>query len=384
MQGNYNINLILPKIILPLCFQCVVFFHKAVGYPGICIYLSPVFYKYTIPSLNKKLMEKITKVGIARKYRDEHGMEMPTLKLARIMYNENNILFSNVEDARSSLRHIEGKSGQPKKTRVLITHATPERPRNPYSLPESDETSYEPHNINHKRILILSDIHFPFHSIQAITATLDYAKKEKPDCILLNGDALDFYGLSRFVRDPKKRHFSEELNMFKDFFHILNKTFKGAKIVFKLGNHEERYEHFLWTKAKELEGVDEFKIENIIKSRAEGIDVIGEKRIINANGLNIIHGHEFSSGFFSPVNIARGLYLRGKTSAIQGHNHQSSEHTEPDMNGKITTTWSVGCLCELHPAYAPINKWNNGFAIVDCDSTGFEVRNKRVYKGKIL
>ena len=130
--------------------------------------------------------------------------------------------------------------------------------------------------------------------------------------------------------------------------------------------------------------MDEFDLANIIKARANGIEVIKDKRIINYNGLNIIHGHEFSSGFFSPVNIARGLYLRGKTSAIQGHNHQTSEHTESDMNGKITTTWSVGCLCELHPAYAPINKWNLGFAIIDAAEDGFDVRNKRIFKGKVL
>jgi hypothetical protein len=105
---------------------------------------------------------------------------------------------------------------------------------------------------------------------------------------------------------------------------------------------------------------------------------------MKAGGLNIIHGHEFSSGFFSPVNIARGLFLRGKVSAMQGHNHSSSEHTESDMNGKITTTWSLGCLCELHPAYLPLNKWNLGFAVVDIDGENFDVRNKRIYKGNIL
>ena len=105
---------------------------------------------------------------------------------------------------------------------------------------------------------------------------------------------------------------------------------------------------------------------------------------MKAGSLNIIHGHEFSSGFFSPVNIARGLFLRGKVSAMQGHNNSSSEHTESDMNGKITTTWSLGCLCELHPAYLPLNKWNLGCAVVDIDGENFDVRNKRIYKGKIL
>ena len=164
---------------------------------------------------------------------------------------------------------------------------------------------------------------------------------------------------------------------------ILKKTF-DAKIYFKIGNHEERYFHFLWMKAHEIVGVEEFELENIIKSRAEGIEIIKDKRIMKAGDLNIIHGHEFGGSVFSPVNIARGLFLRGKVSAMQGHNHQTSEHTESNMNGQITTTWSLGCLSELHPAYLPINKWNWGMALIDIDGQEFEVRNKRIHNGKVL
>ncbi len=137
-------------------------------------------------------------------------------------------------------------------------------------------------------------------------------------------------------------------------------------------------------KAGELNGVDEFELENIIKSRAEGIEIIKDKRIIKAGALNIIHGHEFGGSVFSPVNIARGLFLRGKVSAMQGHNHQTSEHTESNMNGEIVTTFSLGCLSELNPAYLPINKWNHGFSMVDIDGESFDVRNKRIFKGKVL
>lgn len=320
-----------------------------------------------------------------RDYRKLHP-DMPSLKLARIIYNENNLQFTNVEDARSVLRRIEGKHGNNerksmKNKDLIIENA---RPYNPYSLPQSDETSYLPFELKAKRLLLLSDIHIPYHSVLALTTVFDFAKKEKPDAILLNGDTLDFFGLSKFSKDPRKRSFAAELSAFKELFAILQKTFPQAKIYFKIGNHEERYLNFLFMKAKELVGVEEFELENIIKSRANGIEIIGDKRIIHAEGLNIIHGHEFASGFFSPVNVARGLFLRGKTSAIQGHNHQSSEHTESDMNGKITTTWSTGCLCELHPEYMPINKWNIGFAMIDMVDNDFEVRNKRIYKGKVL
>lgn len=331
--------------------------------------------------------QKSPRLDCCRLYRDKYGMDMPTSKLAKIIYEENKLLFRDKEDVRSALRYIEGKNGA--KSRVSYIKKTKyymekERSSNPFALPESDETNYDPFILNAKRVLLLSDIHIPYHSIEALTAALEFAENENPDCVLLNGDTLDFHGLSRFVRDPKKRSVSHELGAFKQFMDILKRIFPSSRIIFKVGNHEERYQHFLWAKAAELTDVAEFDFENIIKARAEGIEFVTDKKIINLNGLNIIHGHEFSSGFFSPVNVARGLFLRAKTSAIQGHNHQTSEHTESDMNGKITTTWSTGCLSELHPAYSPINKWNHGFAIIDSAEDGFEVRNKRIFKGKVL
>jgi len=320
-----------------------------------------------------------TKANLCAEYREKYGWEMPTLKLARIVYNDNKLLFTNVERVRDILRGIEGKRG---KSNRRIIKQVENRPLNPYNLPSSDETIYEPFKINAQRLLVLSDIHIPYHSVNSLTIAFDWAKKQKPDAILLNGDTLDFFGLSRYAKDPKKRSFSSELESFKDFITILKKTF-DAKIYFKIGNHEERYEHYLWMKAGELAGIDDFELGNIIKARAEGIEIIADKRIMKAGELNIIHGHEYF-GSFSPVNIARSLFTKGKVSAMQGHNHQTSEHTEADMNGKITTTWSVGCLSELHPMYMPLNKWNHGFAFIEIDGEDFQVQNKRIYKGKVL
>lgn len=327
----------------------------------------------------------MTKALTARTYRENHGDKMPTLKLARIMYRDNNLLFKDIEDARTSLRYIEGKKGRPNRQAKSQQRFIKEEPRpyNPYNLPQSEETDYTPFVIKGaKRVGILSDIHVPYHNIEALTTAITYLKNQKIDALLLNGDTIDCHRLSRFIKDPKKRNFKHELDTFKSLFEVLQKELK-CKIYFKLGNHEERYQHFLYEKAGELVGVEEFEFENIIKARANGIEVISNKRIIKLNGLNGIHGHEYIGGISAPVNVARGLYMRGKVSAFQGHNHASSSHTETDMNGKIVTTWSIGCLCELHPMYMPLNKWNHGFAIVDISDNGqdFNFYNKTIYKG---
>lgn len=328
----------------------------------------------------------MNKMDIARQYRQKHGMQMPTLTLARIMYNENIEVFNSVEHARTSLRYIEGKSGKRmmvKDKNLKQFYMTGERPKNPYKLPESEETKYEPYILKASKLAVLSDIHVPYHSIDALTACFDKISEEKPDAILLNGDTVDFYMLSRFQKDARKRSLAHELKALNELLDVLAGF--GAKIIYKLGNHDERYQHYLMAKAPELLGIPEFELEYLLKAKDRGMVMVSDKRVIKANKLNIIHGHEYPS-VFSPVNIARGLYMKGKVSALQGHNHQSSTHTETDMNGDIVTTWSSGCLCELNPAYMPLNKWNHGFAMVDLNSNGkdFHVRNYRIYKGKIL
>lgn len=324
----------------------------------------------------------MTKTDICRQYVKKFP-NMPNAKLARIILKENPLMFEDAENIRGIVRKITGNMGTNKQKKDADLHREP-KPINPYKLPESDETEFKPFVIKASKVLVLSDIHIPYHSISALTAVFDYSKNLGIDAILLNGDVLDFFGLSRYCKDPKKRNFAGELKAFEDFMNILNDIYK-CKIYFKLGNHEERYNHFLWMKAGEIADVEEFQIEEIIKKRAKNVQIISDKRIIKLGHLNVLHGHEFSGGVFSPVNIARGLFLKAKASAMQGHNHQTSEHSESNLEGKLTTTFSLGCLSELNPEYMPINKWNHGFAIVDIDAKGnFEVSNKRILKGKVL
>jgi predicted phosphodiesterase len=327
----------------------------------------------------------MTQKELAKQYRDKFGKDYPTLSLARIMYKENIEIFTNVESARSALRFIEGKSGNKKNRQAPVKSKyfmAEERPKNPWKLPPSEEQVYEPYIIKGKRIAVLSDIHIPYHSIAALTVALNKIEQEKPDVIYINGDLIDFYQLSRFQKDPRKRSAAHELKATNEFLDVLSNF--GAKIIYKLGNHDIRYENYLMTKAPELLGIPEFHFENLLKLKERGIELVQDKVIAKAGSLNIIHGHEFVQSVFNPVNTARGLFLRGKTSAMQGHNHQVSEHTEPNMNGEITTTWSVGCLCELNPAYMPLNRWAHGMAFIEVDGSNFHVRNHRIFKDQLL
>jgi predicted phosphodiesterase len=248
---------------------------------------------------------------------------------------------------------------------------------------------YTPFHLEAQRALILSDVHIPYHNREALMMALQYGKDFGADCIVLNGDIIDCYQLSNFCKDPKERKFNEELSELHNFLSDLRENFKG-EIIYKMGNHEERYERFLLTQAKDIEGItdpeglDILSWESITHAKKYGHKIVTNKRIIKAGKLNIGHGHEFGKSIFSPVNPARGFYLRAKCSFIGGHYHQTSEHIERDLNGSIAGCWSTGCLCDLNPAYMPLNRWNLGFSAVEIEGDQFTVHNKKILHGRIV
>jgi predicted phosphodiesterase len=338
-------------------------------------------------------MGVITIIGTVTLEMLEKYPNLPSQTLARKLIADYPEIYNTINSARGAVRYYRGQIGKNNRKKIQMT----EKPQsgsfanamgipNPFFLPETDETEWLPYDIpaSVTRLLILSDVHIPYHNIEAVTLALQYGKERNINGIMLNGDILDFYGLSSFEKDPRKRRFSEELEMGRQFLKILRKEFDGVPIYFKLGNHCERYERYLRIKAPELLDISEFRLDVLLKFGEIGVELIDDKRIVKFGKLNIMHGHEFGKSVFSPVNPARGLYMRGKENCIAGHNHQTSSHVEPTMNGHVINTWSTGCLCELHPSYMPINKWNLGFAYVERElNDEFTVHNHTIVKGKV-
>lgn len=247
--------------------------------------------------------------------------------------------------------------------------------------------NWTPHAISAPaNVLILSDLHIPFADRTAVRAVFGWARKRKISHIILNGDIADFYAVSRWETDPEKRNFAEEISAIRTFLAGLRHTFPKAKIVYKLGNHEERYERFLRQKAPELLGCDVFSLGNVLRLERLGIQTVSDKRPIRLGRLlTVIHGHEYSFQISNPVNPARGYFLRSKSHVLGAHFHQTSQHSERTIDQKVIAAWSTGCLCDLHPEYRPLNNWNHGFAFVEVTkSGGFQVHNFTIIDGKIL
>lgn len=254
----------------------------------------------------------------------------------------------------------------------------------PPAIPESKAKPWNPHDLDGKRILVLSDVHVPYHDKEALRLALEWGKGRKPDVVLLNGDIADFYSISRFESDPAQRDFAGELQSVREFLRYIRSQFKGARVLYKLGNHEERWWHWMWRKAPELMGCDFMDFSAMTHCEKHGVEVLGDQRIITVGKLSVLHGHEWRAGISTPVNPARGAFLKANECAMQGHLHRTSEHTETSISGRVITCWSTGCLCDLHPEYARVNRWNHGFAEIEMHGGDFQVVNKRILHGKVF
>jgi hypothetical protein len=151
--------------------------------------------------------------------------------------------------------------------------------------------------------------------------------------------------------------------------------------VFKIGNHEERWQHWLWQHAVEISDDPRMQIDRWLDFDKHKITLVDNKRPVMLGDLPVLHGHEKGKSISSPVNQARGAFLRLQHTVLEGHGHRTSGHAESDMWHRETFCWSTGCLCDLTPEWLPVNRWNHGFAVVDVDSSGsFNVDNLRISK----
>lgn len=326
----------------------------------------------------------MTKADIARKYRNEYGMDMPTLKLARIMYKYENLSFKDVEDARDVLRGIEGKK---KHAKYKETHKFPERPKNPYNLPESYQEKREPLRLptTCNNILLISDLHIPYHDIDAVTIALEYGIKHEINTIVINGDLTDFARISRFETDFKKRSVKQEFDATKQFLRVLRQLFPTQNIYWIKGNHDQRYEKYLFQKASEIWDDPYFTLEERLQLNEERVHLIDDKILVKAGKLSITHGHHIFKGIFTPVSPARGAYMKAKQNIIVGHLHRASFHPEVNLDGEVIGAWSTACLCELRPNYSPlVSNSQHGFAHILVEPNGdFTVKNYSIINGKL-
>jgi predicted phosphodiesterase len=317
---------------------------------------------------------------LLREFLDSHP-DLPSRTAARIAYRDYPTMWTTQDACLTMVRKLRGASGTESRKNQKCS-STKALPGIGMPTPFKEFEHPEFFNVNDKgRVLILADVHIPYHDPKALEAAVKYGKSNKVSTVLLLGDALDFHGISKFEESPEKRNLSKELTKYREFFTWLRQEFPKARIIFKEGNHEERYNLFMIKKAYELLGVEQFSLTKVLDLEKRGIEHVNERRKIMLGKLMAVHGHELK--LTSGQLPARNLYNKMTCNVIAGHVHKTSTSTTTTALGHRITTQTIGTLGKLRRDYAVINQWDQSFGEVDVSNGGaWELRVKKVIDGK--
>lgn len=214
------------------------------------------------------------------------------------------------------------------------------------------------------REINISDLHIPYHDPFAWQLTLNIVKAVKPTKINILGDALDFYQLSTFDKDPKQLENGRLQEDFDQWFRMVRELQRHApetcEYTYLPGNHEDRLRRYL-NRNPELYGLRALELPSLMRLDDLGI-VYHEAEIEIVPGLLVgKHGDVVrkDSAFSAKGELEREKYA---ISTITGHTHRLGTHYARTRN-RVVKAHENGCLCQLNPEYVKNPNWQQGFTM---------------------
>ena len=226
------------------------------------------------------------------------------------------------------------------------------------------------------KAIVGADLHIPFQCNNTLKAFISHCKDK--DLIVLNGDTMDFYGISKFDSSPNRADDLEyELTCGRGVLEQIRNINSKAEIIFIMGNHEERLSKFLSRgKNKALFNLSCLKIENLLNFEKYRIQLVNNIYHLNKNFI-ITHGVSCGN---EPAKMEAQRYM---ISGLSGHAHKSSVFIRRYLN-KTIKWYSAPCMCDIEQMdYAAKfrHAWTKGFCLIDYDKNNFKVEEVEITHG---
>lgn len=244
-----------------------------------------------------------------------------------------------------------------------------------------------------RTLAILSDLQMPFEDPAALDQALEVVARIKPDTVVLNGDIVDCYAESVFLKDWKLAALAtpeghrRARRVMECLESVPNKIWLG-------GNHEERWKKELWREIAKGEKAGAVAANLVAAMNAKGAggidlsDPVGSfARIYDMAEHGFIYYPWHHRLYFAQNNlvVTHGEFVRkdsGATaratfewlgrSVIVGHTHRLGSYLVT-KDGREHGGWEGGCLCELEPEYCTTPNWQQGLTIVKINGPEFHV-----------
>lgn len=211
-----------------------------------------------------------------------------------------------------------------------------------------------------ERVVFVSDDHAPYTDGDTFRTRLAAIKFLKPNVVVLGGDHVDFYQLSRFDKSPDRiPQLQDDIDAAYMLLKGYRKAAPGAKMVYLQGNHEERLQHYIHSHAPALFGIRGLSVPKLLSLPDLGIQweesgVWEYKGFIYKHGTTVRNKSSYS---------AAGELDRFWTSGMSGHTHRLGLTYKTTYHG--THAWfEAGCGCKVldYIKQGPAD-WQQGFGI---------------------
>lgn len=266
-------------------------------------------------------------------------------------------------------------------------------------LSQASPTIITPFEIKHsksKSLLLadIPDIHYglrklddgtlrPTHRPEVMDGFMQVMKREKPDIIVIGGDAIDLPEVSKY--DLDSNDFNDTMQLCIDglhkYFTRLREDNPNAEIIHLRGNHEMRFNKFMIRNAMPLFGV---KPANMPESWA--VNSYPFLLRLDELGINYMEDYKINDrlmtthGELANKSSTASMYLgRYATSMMFHHDHRRGSERRVFPDGTSIEAFGFGCQADVTGSVPSVHSkiddrghvveryenWNNGGGILE-------------------
>ena len=332
---------------------------------------------------HEKAREYVVKyTELALKHKKQYSKRF----IAGILLADYPDVYKDQEDARKAILYVTNSTGDKTKLRkdsdifvaeqfALIPEALKEYETNePFTVP-----------MVYNKTIWVADLHSLFYNKKALEIAVNHGAKIGCNSVVILGDFMDFYALSKFDKNPKISigFFETEQELGQEILSMLQKVF--GYVVLKYGNHDKRREDFIYRIASKYpDFADYARLSDFLFYDGCTVNFVEDYRHVIYGKLNAIHGHEYFAGN-GAIHVAYNRLNKAFDNIVSAHSHRAQSIIRKDINGKIYGSFALGCMCQLNPRYSPKNDWTNGFGISEMESDGeYVFENKLIIGNKVF
>lgn len=238
-----------------------------------------------------------------------------------------------------------------------------------------------------EKCVVANDFHIPYEDKKVVRLWFEFLTDFQPDTVVINGDLIDCWELSKFDKDPRRGiKFKEEIEKGEAFFAKLREILPKAHLVYVYGNHEFRLQRYIIKNAAALIYFNEISIEDFMHLKEYDVEVVNsglKESYYKYGDLYISHFNKVSkhAGY-----TAKALVDDKGVNVMQAHTHRFGLSVRRHLDNKYLGGWENGCMCDLSPNYVLSPNWCHGWSVVYRHKEGewFRVEQCLVIKYKFF